>query len=142
MAQVYVCELHWEEIHMLYSQRYRSAMSAKDIEVQCFRFIVLGLLSKKISWDVFYLKYLTGVWFYTWVAATIANSYQEYGKYTLSCINYTFSSKMWFNYSAWPFCWYIYKVLVSWIILCSLRKDCDSDITYYFPLSVCNLFIG
>ena len=39
--------------------------TAKNIEVQCFRFIVLGLLPKKISWDVFYLKYLTDVWLYT-----------------------------------------------------------------------------
>ena len=36
------------------------------------------------------------------------------------------------------------KMLVSKCIItsCSLRKDCNSDVIYYPPLSVCNLFAG
>ena len=100
----------------------------------------MSLLSKKIFWYVFHLRYLTGVQLYIWATATIANSYQESGTYASSCINYAFLSKMWFNHSAQPFCWCTYEVLVSWIISYSLRKNYNSNVAYSLPLSICNLF--
>jgi len=102
----------------------------------------LGLLSKKISWDVFYLRYLIDMQLYILAVAAITNTYQESSRYASSFIDCAFSSKMLFNHSVWPFCWCTCKVLVSCITSCSLRKDCNSDITYSLPLSVYNLFTG
>ena len=101
---------------------------------------ILSLFPKKIFWDVLHLRYLTDIWLYIWAVATIANSYYEFGRHVSSHIDCIFSSKMQFNHSAWPFYWYTCEVLISWITPHFLRKNCNSNITYSFLLSVCNLF--
>ena len=52
----------------------------------------------------------------------------------------SFSSSIWFDHLAQLFCWCICRVLVLWIISCSLRKNCKSNIRYSLLLLVCNIF--
>jgi len=113
----------YEFVGMNFNREEHIGSTDKDMEVQCFGFVSQENLLRCSSLETsnrctivyiscsYYCKLSPGIW---------QICFKSHWLYL--------SSKVQFNYSAQLFCWYIYRVLVSWITSCSLRKYYNSNV--------------
>ena len=120
----FICANFTGEVHI--------CSTTKDTEVRYFRFFTCKDLLRRFPLKTFNVSVVINMG-----SSCKANSHQESGKHASSRIDCAFSSSVRFNRSAQPFCWCTCSVLVSWTIPCSHKKDCNSDVIYSPPLSVC-----